>query len=433
MNEQNGSPPERPSLRIAELSIENFRTFRGRTVIPFSDGGAAADSTATLHGRNGSGKSNALAALDLLFRATLLSLVRYEGLGYKLVWDEGKLLMPTLLPVVFRHRDRPAGAESPTEIAVRFAEDILVDGTPVRTLVVRLTPEGASVDVTVEHVPGVSLSALRESSRKVLLGRLQVPKGPGSRPFAILDARRRASWIVDPRDASDALTEELFRHRTSRIPEQRERWRAFLRVLDRFPTLHGKEISVDRLDANGAAALLVEDRGRSVLALDELSSGERQIVLLAAAVFVADASIVAIEEPELSLDVENQGLLLDLLQAQIDAGLVDQLILESHVPTFDGPHVIRFEREPVGGTRIRRESTASAESLKLKHLAEAQGAKQRWVTGDGFTRLPDAMRDELEVGTGKHVWFLRGPERWEAWPEEELDQMLGGAPEAGHE
>jgi len=39
-----------------------------------------------------------------------------------------------------------------------------------------------------------------------------------------------------------------------------------------------------------------------VLKLDELSSGEQQIVLLCAAILVANAAIVAIEEPELSLD-----------------------------------------------------------------------------------------------------------------------------------
>jgi len=51
--------------------------------------------------------------------------------------------------------------------------------------------------------------------------------------------------------------------------------------------------------------------------------------------------------------------------------------------------------------------------------------RQRWVTTDGVTQLPDAMVAELKVGQGAHVWFLRGPDRWEAWTESELSTLLG--------
>jgi hypothetical protein len=30
------------------------------------------------------------------------------------------------------------------------------------------------------------------------------------------------------------------------------------------------------------------------------------------------------------------------------------------------------------------------------------------------------------VGDGAHIWFLRGPERWEAWNESELSELFGG-------
>src|SRR4051812_39142321 len=39
-----------PLLRIEQLAIRNFRTFRERTVIPFRGGAPAADSIATFHG-----------------------------------------------------------------------------------------------------------------------------------------------------------------------------------------------------------------------------------------------------------------------------------------------------------------------------------------------------------------------------------------------
>ena len=70
--------------------------------------------------------------------------------------------------------------------------------------------------------------------------------------------------------------------------------------------------------------------------------------------------------------------------------------------------------------------TVASDSSEFARRAVASGARQRWVTDDGYTRIPDAMRVELEVGVGRHVWFLRGPQRWEVWREDELEKMLGG-------
>lgn len=60
-----------------------------------------------------------------------------------------------------------------------------------------------------------------------------------------------------------------------------------------------------------------------------------------------------------------------------------------------------------------------------KALVAAEEPRERWVNAEGVTRLPRAMREELGVGDGEHIWFLRGPERWEAWRESELCEILG--------
>ena len=62
-------PRATPLLRISRLVVQNFRTFHGPTEIPLSSSGGVADEVAVFHGGNGSGKSNALAALELFFRA----------------------------------------------------------------------------------------------------------------------------------------------------------------------------------------------------------------------------------------------------------------------------------------------------------------------------------------------------------------------------
>jgi hypothetical protein len=61
-----------------------------------------------------------------------------------------------------------------------------------------------------------------------------------------------------------------------------------------------------------------------------------------------------------------------------------------------------------------------------KALVSADEPRERWVDAEGVTRLPRAMREELRVCDGAHIWFLRGPERWEAWNESELSELFGG-------
>ncbi len=417
------SPPTRtaPSLRIAELAITNFRTFRERTQIPFRDSeGAPADAVATFHGDNGSGKSNALAALDLFFTAYPYAI---EHPGLRVPWDEGFHPSPRRPPLIVRYHDRPTGEADVTEIEVTF-----VDGRLGRRRL-QLVPSGQSVRIE---------SDVREGEdRDALLTWLSAPLGADSRPVALLDARRRPAWLKDAPGSVAASWEEplfalvwhLFALRSSKHAEKRERWRAFVETLGRFPAFVGKEITVDRPVDRDGADLFFEERRRLILSLGDLSSGERQLVALCATMFTADSAIVALEEPELSLDARNQSIFQDILREHTRSGLFDQILVESHVPAFDGPRVIRFTREEDGSTRVERAKSISPLSEDTENAARERGATQRWVTAEGYTQLPDRMREALGVGAGKHVWFMPGERRWEAWPEEDLERLFCGEPE----
>lgn len=170
-----------------------------------------------------------------------------------------------------------------------------------------------------------------------------------------------------------------------------------------------------------------------MLPLDELSSGEQQILVLCASVVLANARVLVIEEPEINLDVKNQRLLHSILAEAVDRGQADQIILESHVPSFDGPHVIRFRRNESGATEVVREPSVTEAQRKLARKAREQNADDQWVTPDGYTRLPDNMRHELGLDNGGGlVWFLKRKDRWEAWPEADLAAVLGESePEEG--
>ena len=81
------------------------------------------------------------------------------------------------------------------------------------------------------------------------------------------------------------------------------------------------------------------------------------------------------------------------------------------------------------------ESTKRGWLTTVATQAKAQGAEQRWVTKDGYTQLPEQMREELGVGNGTHIWFVKNQGRWQAWPEPELESLLSteGSKGAGDE
>jgi hypothetical protein len=109
--------------------------------------------------------------------------------------------------------------------------------------------------------------------------------------------------------------------------------------------------------------------------------------------------------PELSLSATNQRLLRDILEQQVREGVIDQLILESHVQVFDGPEVVRFQRKG-NVSRVTRESRAPGAEV-LAEQARQRGAEEEYVTAEGYTRLPERMRSEMGVEAGGMIWFLK--------------------------
>ncbi|WP_437571291.1 AAA family ATPase [Sorangium sp. So ce542] len=443
-----------PSLRIARLVIENFRTFRSPTEIVFGSDGAA-DVIPVLHGTNGAGKSNALAAIDLFFRAASFCL-RSVAVDVPPWEADKKLQLPWSwtndhFGLSMNYRSWPPGVRDPQRIEVHF------DDARLGALRVTLTPSGNEVVLGLEKATLSSSNdwgvlramksaggfvledgagnRLQEVESSPLKNALEAPLGPGSKPFFLLDARRRDFRGIGeggPRNEggstlSAATAERLLALATSLDPEETERWRAFVDLIHRFKTLSDREISVLRAPVAGGEVtdLRFEVRGKQILRLSELSSGEQQVVALVAAVLTSRAALVAIEEPEMSLHPDNQELVRDILREQVQRGIVDQIFLESHVQVFDGPEVLRFSRSPEGETLVTRQPSRS--DRELHDRASKSGAKQRWVTPEGYTQIPEEMRGDLGLQSGGYLWFLRSrPEgRWEAWTASELDEQFG--------
>lgn len=429
-----------PSLRIRELTITNFRTFVEPTTISFCDADGNADAIVVFHGDNGSGKSNALAALDLFFQTASLLLRVKEPEGDVLVpWDKEWYITGQRggRPIYLKYTDRPANRGGSMEIMVRF------DDARLGTLKATYTPAGKEVlirflrDLSDEHTNApTNFATIAVAERAQFLNWLESPQGPESASIKIFDTRRsqKGAEINGSRRTlmPSHLVRSLYRMQTSKLPVDRNDWRDFKNLLARFTSFMGAEITIeyqvseDNDHGKSKLELVVENPGKTVLSLDELSSGEQHVIVLCAASLLARSAILAIEEPEISLDAKNQELLHNILNELAQKGLIDQIILESHVARFDGPNVIRFTRNDDGSTSVRREASVDESKREVERLAKEKGAEHLWVTRDGYTKLPEKMVNDLGAGHGGHVWFLKGPEHWEAWPEAHVDHLFRG-------
>jgi AAA domain, putative AbiEii toxin, Type IV TA system len=409
-----------PSLRIARLVVENFRTFHGPTEIPLASDGIA-DEVAVFHGENGAGKSNALAALDLFFRAVWTWMLGRLGKSQAQDQPFGWESRDPSYGLLISSRDWPPGVRDPLVIEVTFAGH-------EAPFSVKLTPAGNQCFLRVSK--GGSTTEIAKDQLPAIQNSLEAPLGPGSIAFFRLDARRRHQRAVGegvpaPATAlSPELASRLLDLATSFEPVDTDRWRAFTQLVSRFKTLAGREVNVVRMP-DGSADLRFEIRGRQILRVSELSSGEQQVVAMCAAVLTSRAAIVAVEEPEISLHPSYQELVRDVLREQVRAGLLDQIILESHVPVFDGPEVIRFSRSPEGATSVVRQASDAGDAIRER--ARALGADEQWVTPGGYTKLPGDMVEKLGLQAGGYLWFLPADAdgRWEAWTAPELDRMFG--------
>ncbi len=416
-----------PTLRIEELSIQGFRTIRERVRVACRAGKRPADPIVPLHGDSAAGKSNVLAALGAFFRAADLCLTTASGTFDLPLAGRGSLLGP----ITWRDRFRIDGA---TEIDVRFADPRLVH------LRLTVAPQGASdLRYTLTYLPpneapppghafpDARMRPLNEELRAWLATWLREPLGAGSRPFAHLRARDGAFafQLGIPEGPYPLLPfgEELYRKRTSLDPADRDVWHRFLVAVRGLPQFETRDISAERT-SSGPAELLLEDRGRTVLRFSELSASEQQALTLAAFSFLAKAAVLVIEYPETHLDNPMKAALLTLLQRRVDTGRIDQVYLETHETQFDGPTTLRVFRRPDGTTDVVRGPSTGEAPPDIDRKSRDQGAKQGWVTREGYTQLPEPMREELSLALGGNVWFLKGKTRWEAWPGQDLEKLF---------
>lgn len=125
-----------------------------------------------------------------------------------------------------------------------------------------------------------------------------------------------------------------YRMRAINYPEERERVEqrieGFFQLVNRIFEETGKTIEIDK-EINGLVFMM--DGGRVKIRLSQLSSGEKQVLLLLLTVFLQDENpcVLLLDEPEISLHITWQDRLVEVLR-KLNPNC--QLIVTTHSPNI---------------------------------------------------------------------------------------------------
>ncbi len=236
----------------------------------------------------------------------------------------------------------------------------------------------------------------------VFLARNMLIRSQKTHQFAIVGIRR---------DADADLALEMFDARESTDLLRTRRWRAFVEEMKTFSDVTGSGEFVVSYDRSAGNARLLFETSAFRVPLRLLGTGVQQLAALLGHLLMTNASIVAIEEPELNLRYTLQVRLRELLSriTGTQAG-PSQVFLTSHSPAFE-----------VGDTFYAMRSTPQGPLIEKRHVREAHAFTEHaadvpsgnapisYVTSEGLVRLPDEIRQVLRVDRGGGVIFWKKP------------------------
>ncbi|MFH1468473.1 MAG: AAA family ATPase [Pseudomonadota bacterium] len=387
-------------MRLHSFRVENFRSVREPVEL------TGLQAIEILHGPNNSGKSNLLRALDLAWKV-LIDGRWWDGAPDYLDFPESFLSCP---PSFFAHHSRRGEATriglSIIDPAIEAEFDLSAVRGGLKAALVSLSNGGEPVGRNVSAGGAPPLPPPGPDVRTAGAARLGLPP----EPFRLVDQRRADAygfsswddWLLAKRDADVG-------------DDARQRFRAVERALaEGFPI----ELGPGRLDryswaepprGAGRVELAWESDSGVVVPFSQQGLGLQQAKDILCAVLGSPATVVAIEEPETNLSELAQMRLLEVLR-RVTGQRGKQILLASHVHTFDGPGRWRIEWSG-GGTTARRdlgesplsgidENTALAprlSSVLQREYAMAGRPEAGWVSSAGLLRLPPSIMEAMEL------------------------------------
>jgi ABC-type transport system involved in cytochrome c biogenesis ATPase subunit len=408
-------------MRLQRFEVQGYKNLRQRVVL--EDLGAIN----VIHGENNVGKSNLLQAIGLFFRVlghlhdTNASLPTRTAWSCK-VADWNATGFPSTEIFDLEAPEAPRPIELLAHVSVEAEESsALPHPESVQSVEIEMRIE-RFVDSIQVWVPRVLLderNAEEEWKRlALLLSRRHLPQTQVSTPrFALLGTDRRlwdergdenrdlvpASLLLQLYDAKEAFDSARYR-----------RWELFTKMMARFEDMLGEGSFVAVYDRRVNRANLAWQTKHARIPVALLGSGVQQIIAVVARLLMSDATIVAIEEPELNLRFRLQRRLHEIFEEIVneDVGL-RQIFVTSHSPAFesgqffygmsatpDGPVI---ERKPAEGASIY---TEHALGTNVEAYLHARDGVPAYVSSDGVVQLSPRIRAELgiERGGGVVMW-----------------------------
>lgn len=407
-------------MRLRRFSVQGYKNLEQPIVL--DDLGPIE----VIHGPNNVGKSNLLQAMALFFRCLAVGPAR----GIDIVQNEVPAeLVHDLAPVprALFHFERPLPIVLACEFLVQEREwtgagfyDRLADAIVDIEITLQWHGPLAVARLTRFLCDGVDhlkdLASLKENVHplaRLIARNAAVSKGPEDR-FALVGVRRGLEdTMITRTDDTAPLAQEMYDCRESTDRVQRDRWRAFVRGMEAFQCVTGKGTFEVIFPRSEHTASLVFDTEEMRIQLSLLGTGVQQVASVLGHALMRNASIVAIEEPELNLRWDLQNLLRDALAKLVSersgTGGVDQIFIASHSATFESRDSFwLMEPGPKGPTLSRRPASQLPEVLGVapRHLGLPEHAPQAYVTSQGVVQLPPHAIARLRLDKGGGVVFV---------------------------
>jgi AAA domain, putative AbiEii toxin, Type IV TA system len=379
-----------------------------------------------IHGANNVGKSNLLQAIALFFRCLVSPA---NNIPFSIL-DANAVADLVSDPRELFHLDRPAPIVLRGWLDIPSAElDAagIQQASPVTRLEIELRLEwnapGASVRITSFRFDGSEDVALpsasnEEKDRALRLARFvarnEIVRDAPAQRFTIVGVRRdlEIDKIQRPAD-SVPLALEMYDSRESPDRVRRDRWRAFVRSMSEFKDVTGDGTFEVTFQRSESVAHLMFDTDKMRIPFRLLGSGVQQVAALLGHLLMRNASIAAIEEPELNLRWDLQNRLREALKKLVGephgTGGLDQLFIASHSPAFETGEPFWLMEAGADGPVVSRRPAAELPMVlgsAPQHLELPERAPQAYVTSQGVVRLPPHAIERLRVERGGGVIFV---------------------------
>jgi AAA domain, putative AbiEii toxin, Type IV TA system len=381
-----------------------------------------------IHGANNVGKSNLLQAMALFFRCVQprVDVVPIRKNHVDLTAETSDLA-PDVRSLFNLERPMPILLSGVLDVSLEELAAAGIKGATATRVDVEVTIEwDASKAMALSEVTrfrlgdGTDLAPGSDSDKDwpgtlrlaaFVARNLAAREGPAER-FSIVGVYRGLE--EDKIRDSAPLAFEMYDCRDSDDRGRRNRWRAFVRAMEQFRDVTGEgafEVTFPR----DKQARLVFDTEAMRIPFRLLGTGVQQAAAVLGHLLMRNATIVAIEEPELNLRWELQDRLRQALQKLVAephaVGGVDQIFLTSHSPVFDtGESFLLMEAGPKGPVVSRCPATELFAVLGSapRHLGlpAPERTPQAYVTGQGVVKLPPHVLERLHLDKGGGVCFL---------------------------